>query len=109
MRYLHATNGQAVDDNPEVEVTFTDNVSGDGNTEFKADWIEVVNGGAQPVEANPYQSNASAAGVVIPAGKTFRFEWGAENAQARDKGGFTSVFLIGNASGTTVYVTAGAE
>jgi hypothetical protein len=107
---MHATNAQAVDDNPEIEVTFTDNVSGDGGTEFKADWIEVTNGGANVLYANPYASiDGGATGVVIPAGKTFRFEWAPENQAARDKGGFSSLFLLGTAAGTTAYVNAGAD
>ncbi len=110
MRYLHATNAQAVDDDPVVEVTFANNASGDGLTEFKADWIEVWNSGAQPLTANPYHTPSDANdGVVIPAGKTFRFEWNQGDAgPARDRSGFASVFLVSNASATTAYVTAGA-
>jgi len=110
MRYLHATNAQAVDDDPTVEVTFADNASGDGSVEFKADWIEVWNSGGQPLTVNPYHTPADANdGVVIPAGRKFRFEWGNENAAARDRGGWASIFLVSNGTGTTAYVTAGAE
>ena len=109
MRFMHSLNAQAVDNDPEVEVTFTNNVSGDGTTEFNADWIEVTNGGANPLYANPYGSMAVYAGVLIPAGKTYRFEWGPETPSARDKAGFPSVFLLGTAGGTTANVSAGAE
>jgi len=110
MRFMHATNAQAVDDAPTVEVTFTDNVSGDGLTEFKADWVEVWNSGAQPLTANPYHTPAdSNDGVVIPAGERFRFEWNQGDAgPARDHSGYASVFLVSNGAGTTTYVTAGA-
>jgi len=108
MRFMHSTGGAAQADT-EVEIPFTNNVSGDGLTEFKADWVEVTNGGAEVLLANPYGSMDTLTGVVIPAGKTYRFEWSPENQAARDKGGFASMFLLSTAAGTTVYMTAGAD
>lgn len=109
MRFMHSTGGAAVADTEE-EIPFTNNVSGDGVTEFKADWVEVTNGGAEVLLANPYASiEGGATGVVIPAGKTYRFEWAQENQSARDRGGFAQMFLLSTASGTTVYMTAGAD
>lgn len=108
MRYLHSTGGASIAD-VEQEIAMEANVSHAGADAFKADWIEVVNGGANPLLANPYGTMNTLGSVVIPAGKTYRFEWGPENEAARDKGGWGSVFLLSNVAGTTAYVTAGAE
>jgi hypothetical protein len=108
MRFLYAKNAQAVDNDPEVELAFTANASDPDAPAFKADWIEVVNAGANEVYATPYGTmggGTPCVGVCIPAGKTYRFEW-----SDRLHGlGFTSLFLVGTAGGTTVYVSAGAE
>lgn len=111
MRFMHSTGG-AVQDDTEFETAFTANASHPDAPAFKADWIEVTNGGSEILVASPYGSMEGAtpvAGVVIPAGKTFRWEWAQENQAARDKGGWASIFTLSTASTTTVFITAGAD
>lgn len=120
MRFMYASSGFAQDDN-ESETPFENNVGGDpavspstdpGGTAqaFKAKWIEVTNHSSEPLLANPYGTMLTGrVAVTIGEGETYRFEWGSHNAQARDKAGWSSIFLLSSATGTTVTITAGAE
>lgn len=111
MRFMHSTGGAAQDDT-ESETVFTANASDPAAPTFKADWIEVTNGGSEILLASPYGSMEGATpvvGVVIPPGKTFRWEWAQENQAARDKGGWASIFTVSTPTATTVFITAGAD
>lgn len=120
MRFMYASSGFAQNDT-ESQTDFVNNVGGDPavtpttdpggiDVPFKADWIEVTNHSAETLLANPYGSiDAGRVGVVIGEDETYRFEWGRENAQARDKGGFPGLWLLSTPTGTTATITAGAE
>lgn len=107
MRFMQAMSGVAVSDTEE-QIDFEANVSHVTSPPFKADWIEVSNDGDEVLIVNPYHSTDDG-GVTIPAGKTYRFEWSSENQAARDKGGWSSIWMLSTVAGTTVSMTAGAD